>query len=434
MTEGILTAYRFTLEAGTDKKKIYISTHADDIHDTDAAAQAEIYPLMIGDASSAVGSEFYSMPLHNEKLFRVDWEGKIIATAARIGGWFMYEGDTTPPKISYNSTNMSVWRSLYSVGSASVVAGDDAGKTFYTVLDPLRDNVLAIGVPEGNVFSNHNYAKFRVLTNGRLYCTEAYLGYTPDSHIEPTNKGWIVTNNTIYSGTAKDDANNFQMSTVDFTRTIIGVARNDLRLAIGTNFAVNEYGKLFAEGVTVKTITLTGVITGTKWNITNEGKATFEDIVLNGVITGTKWNVDKDGKAVFENIEVTGGKIGNFEITEGNLKAPAGTKLIMGESEIWFNQSSMSIWSAGQLYLFSETKEVSINGNGTFTMNYGTIRSRGDISFSTSEGSRQSSVNDILDRLDELEGSIESLWDAVNSIDECNCSSSGGLGGLGGLI
>ena len=361
---------------------------------------------MIGDPASVFGTgDLYSGSTLNKKLFRVDWEGRMIATAARIGGWYFYEGATAPPTIT-GSVEKGKWRSMYTLGEASTVAGDDSGKTFYTVFDPLRDNILAIGIPPEHVFTNHNYAKFRILTNGRLYCTEAYLGYTPDSHIEPTNKGWIVTNNTIYSGGEKDAATNFQFSTVDFSRTIIGAARSNLRLAINSNFGVSSEGKLFAEGVTVKTITLTGTITGTKWNITNEGKATFEDIVLSGTIEGNKWNVDAEGKAVFENIEATGGKIGNFEIDQGNLKADGNAKIIFGTgSEIWLNSSSMAIWGKGQIYLFpgDSEKTVALSGGGRLMINNGEIYSNGTLDINANLRINGQDFSDLID----------DIWDGI---------------------
>ena len=175
----------------------------------------------------------------------------------------------------------------------------------------------------------------------------------------------------------------------------------------------------------ITNVELKGTITGEKWNITPEGLATFEGgITLKGVITGEKWNVTEDGKATFEDINATGGIIAGFTIEGKNLKAEAGTKLIIGDSEIWFNQNTMSIWAAGELYLFSDSKEVTLNGGATLTINSGTIASNNDLTFKTKYGSI--TVSDILG----FEGQIESLWEeiedvykAISNIDECNCSS-----------
>lgn len=406
MTDGIMTAYRFTLEAGTGTKKIYISTNADDISDANAAAQAEIYPLMIGDPASVFNNgDLYSGSTLSEKLFRVDWEGRMIATAARIGGWYFYEGATAPPKIT-GDVEKGKWRSIYTLGEASSVAGEDSGKTFYSVFDPLRDNILAIGIPSEHVFTNHNYAKFRILTNGHLYCTEAYLGYTPDSNSEPVNKGWIVTNNTIYSGGAKDDANNFQISTVDFSRQLIGATRSDLRLAIGSNFGVNEHGKLFAEGATIKTITLTGTITGTKWNITNEGKATFEDIVLSGTIEGNKWNVTAEGVATFENMIAKKGTLGPFDFNDTKMTAttPSAEIAFNNGSINSYESGSMTVVANGDLYLFSKSKKVLTMAGTELVLNSGSITSRGSLSIS---------ANSLTINGQDFDQLIADIWDGI---------------------
>lgn len=468
LNEGSIIAYHFSLEAGTGEKKIFLTSHGDE-----GSLQAT-YPLMIGNPETVTDiSNIAADIVSTEKLFRVDWEGNIIATGARIGGWYFYEGSSSPLGVS-NSDGQG-WRSMYTIAQSSSI-GD--GGMYYTVFDPKRDNVVAIGIPPEQAFKNHNYAKFRVLTNGKLFCSDAHLGYKPNGNVtlnpEDEGSGWIVTENTIYSNglvatetenkdedgnvtstditysvsTAEEDR--FTLSTKDFTRAINGTNRSSLRLAIGKNFAVSGAGYLYARGsnisngwfaymnatnATINTATVTtakitnvelkGTITGEKWNVTPEGLATFEGgITLKGVITGEKWNVTEDGKATFEDINATGGIIAGFTIEGKNLKAEAGTKLIIGDSEIWFNQSTMSIWAAGELYLFSDTKEVTLNAGATFTINGGTIASNKDLTFKTQYGSI--TVSDILG----FEGQIESLWEeiedvykAISNIDECNCSS-----------
>ena len=170
--------------------------------------------------------------------------------------------------------------------------------------------------------------------------------------------------------------------------------------------------------------TLTGVITGTKWNITAEGLATFENLVaketgeigpfkidatglyigtasiestaylgssgigvgegkfkvdssgnvtLDGTINGNQWEVDKDGKATFENIDATGGKIGKWEIEANGLKG--GSLFLNGTNgyiqaydgaTAYIDMDATSIWIRGNVYTGWQDTSATLTCRGKF--------------------------------------------------------------------
>lgn len=58
--------------------------------------------------------------------------------------------------------------------------------------------------------------------------------------------GWVVTDNALYNGSLTGNSSgDTGISTADFTRTVNGTERRNLRLAIGNNFAVNKDGVLY---------------------------------------------------------------------------------------------------------------------------------------------------------------------------------------------
>lgn len=433
LMDGAIIAYHFSLEAGTDEKKIFLTSHGEE------GTLQGTYPLMIGNPTTVTDIDAISSDIvSTEKLFRVDWEGNLIATGARIGGWYFYEGSSSPLGVS--AADGGGWRSMYTVAQSSSI-GD--GAEYYTVFDPKRDNVIAVGIPTNQAFQNHNYAKFRVLTNGKLFCSDAHLGYTPNGQAifsaDDAGSGWIVTANTIYSrgliassddeetsySTSTSDDDNFTLSTADFSRTVLGSSRSNLRLAIGKNFAVNGAGRVYAQAatinsawfsnITVNTIKMTGTITGTKWNITNEGKATFEDIVLSGTIEGNNWNVTAEGKATFNNVDMVTGQLGNWSF-EGNtitnndgsgvIDLGTGGRLEYGDVYINF----------GSYYIYFPTK-LSVEDIYIRNLKRGNNYSHGvghDLA-STIEDLDEA-IESLKDKIDRLEDDIDDLEDAISEI------------------
>ena len=64
--------------------------------------------------------------------------------------------------------------------------------------------------------------------------------------------GWTATDTALYNGSISGNAlGNAAISTVDFKRTINGVNRENLRLAIGNNFAVNNSGIIYCSNANI---------------------------------------------------------------------------------------------------------------------------------------------------------------------------------------
>jgi len=76
---------------------------------------------------------------------------------------------------------------------------------------------------------------------GSITATSGYIGGV---------SGWVITSGGIYSGTANTgtSAGDVTLSTSDFTRSINGTSRSNLRFAIGSKFGVKNDGTVYASG------------------------------------------------------------------------------------------------------------------------------------------------------------------------------------------
>lgn len=82
--------------------------------------------------------------------------------------------------------------------------------------------------------------------------------------------GWTLTSTQLYNGTiTANTAGNIGMSTADFTRTVAGSSRTNLRFAIGSKFGVANDGTIYATGATIS-----GAITATSGSFTGTVTAT----------------------------------------------------------------------------------------------------------------------------------------------------------------
>lgn len=64
--------------------------------------------------------------------------------------------------------------------------------------------------------------------------------------------GWVATDNALYNGSLTgNNSGDTGISTADFTRTVNGTERRNLRLAIGNNFAVNKDGVLYCTNANI---------------------------------------------------------------------------------------------------------------------------------------------------------------------------------------
>jgi len=108
-----------------------------------------------------------------------------------------------------------------------------------------------------------------------LYTTNGYFSGTINAN-QGKIGGWTIGLHSLYTGALEEDSleestnNNIGLSTTDFSRSIGGTQRNNLRMAFGTKFGLTGDGYLYATG---------GNIAG--WNIYPDSlfKSTTEDNV-----------------------------------------------------------------------------------------------------------------------------------------------------------
>jgi len=127
------------------------------------------------------------------------------------------------------------------------------------------------------------------------------------------SNGLQITNGSIVLGTTSGTAaGNVTLSNVDFTRSINGISRSNLRFAIGKNFGVKNDGTLYGTNVDIN-----GRITA-----------------IAGLIGG--WNIGTDtNKSLYYGNQVPGATTTNLVISKGsveNTNAIAGS----GLNKTWF--------------------------------------------------------------------------------------------------
>lgn len=252
--------------------------------------------------------------------------GTVTATEGAIGGWTLAANN------------------LHSGSGASYVAlSSDTSGTY------------AMWAGNGTAAS----APFRVSRAGVLTATGADISGT----VTATNGsigGFTIDATSIRSAALTAVTSGaIGLSTVDFSRTIGGVSRSNLRLAIGSGFGVDEDGKLYAGAIyqTVSGVTPGGynpqiiaqasiehgIVSAGQVNINGvrmapEGADTYN---TNGVYVdghfstnGTLWCGQDD---------TFNGLIGSFR---GKIEAKDYRLLGYGDGTKWLNQELNDIWSA----------------------------------------------------------------------------------------
>lgn len=89
------------------------------------------------------------------------------------------------------------------------------------------------------------------LTTPRIIFGSGNFRVDPDGHIHAKGggdiAGWYIDDHNLWSGNAnKDNAATIRFGNEDFTRTINGDSRSNLRLALGQKFAVSSDGTMYA--------------------------------------------------------------------------------------------------------------------------------------------------------------------------------------------
>ena len=115
-----------------------------------------------------------------------------------------------------------------------------------------------------------------------------------------TIAGFNIDDDSLYTGTKNSSSNvRFSSNNGLFSRTINGVNRNNLNLAINNKFAVDSSGSLYSSSGQIGGWT----INGTELQ-SNNGNT---HIAASGSLTGPNWSIDSNGNATFSNIKITNG-------------------------------------------------------------------------------------------------------------------------------
>lgn len=162
--------------------------------------------------------------------------------------------------------------------------------------------------------------------------------------------GWTIDHNNIYSNGNHNSNSNFRLSIADFSRTINSTSATELRLAIGTKFAVDKNGKLYASGVSVSgTITASAGYIG-DWVIDGGGlRNSTNTIVINptNLKYGSNFTVASNGNITAIGGTIGGWNINNTELSNGiiHLRSSGGNPIQVGN--IFYVDSSGNLYATG---------------------------------------------------------------------------------------
>lgn len=122
----------------------------------------------------------------------------------------------------------------------------------------IAENISGTTLSGKNIYcgtkNSSNVYPFQVTSAGVLTATSGTIG------------GWSLGTNKLYSGSntaSNTSAGDVTISTADFTRSINGGNKTDLRFAIGANFGVSKSGVLYATSAVLKSADVTGTVTAT---------------------------------------------------------------------------------------------------------------------------------------------------------------------------
>ena len=124
-----------------------------------------------------------------------------------------------------------------------------------------------------------------------------------------TIAGFNIDDDSIYTGNKNSSSNvRFSSNNGTFTRTINGINRDNLNLAINNKFGVDSGGAMYSSSGQIGGWT----INGTELQ-SNNGNT---HIAATGALRGPNWSIDAAGNATFSNIKITSGA---YITSRGNL-------------------------------------------------------------------------------------------------------------------
>lgn len=179
--------------------------------------------------------------------------------------------------------------------------------------------------------------KFKVDSDGKLTAQAATIEGSITAE-EGKIANYNIKKNYLYTGSSEEDSSGVTLASADFSRTVNGASREQLRFAIGSKFAVAKDGTIYANGVMVEDGTFKGTISASEIigsTFKGSGESAFS-VDANGNIKGAnisgstftgvnnKFKVDADGTVTCSDMYITGGKInlGGYTLDSENGLQP----------------------------------------------------------------------------------------------------------------
>lgn len=185
-----------------------------------------------------------------------------------------------------------------------------------------------------------------VMLNAQPGSGENYLfaGRTSVGYIKIDNNGNMSLMATIFTlKTNKGDGQDIYLSNTITSWTVNEVEKSNILLGIGTNFAVDNKGNLYANNATINNLTAVGG--------TFSGTISSSATISGGTIMGA---IIKNGNGSFEvtadgHLTATSATIGGWKVDKDSLSSPSGTMKLSsgtgGISSTYFNSDANGVTS-----------------------------------------------------------------------------------------
>ena len=183
----------------------------------------------------------------------------------------IYGSDQDDPDVMVTSDGIYMFKGGILGGASDhfiYLSTEDLGSIYSSLDEHKTDWREIIGTNFGVDSSGNVYATNAHLT-GEVNATSGYIGTATD--------GFIIDSYGFYVGTkTSNTTNSIALSRQLFTRTIDGASRSDLCFAIGSKFAVDKDGNLYANGANITNINASSLNIGpvVKYYVCDTAKAT----------------------------------------------------------------------------------------------------------------------------------------------------------------
>lgn len=264
--------------------------------------------------------------------------GHVEAATGSIGGWNISTGNKDPITGADTETSARGWNALWAV----------SGSGYYTVLDPSRDNVIAVGIPASYAFNNHNYAQFRITSQGDL------IVGGQNAPFKVTQEGVLTaTSGTIGGWTIGEDS----LSTTGLT---LSASTSGAQLSGGSSTARatgSGYWAIKADG-SAEFSNLK--ITGGEITITNNGKTAFA-VTSSGELTATSGNI-AGWTISADSLTSTNITLSNSATTNAKaINVSNGTFYVQNNGYMFAKSGSIGGWTIG-------TNSLTSSGNSNIVL------------------------------------------------------------------